>query len=171
MARALITIVVLTIVIAYLAMFLHWNATALPITVVQIGDQAVQQGMPVACLLFVGVVIGALAMFGALRGPWSSLKESAERSKALVEKAKTKLKSQDKKIKELTKQLEETQEASADAAPPEISEEVAKAADAVSDEPGDIQPPPPANVALNGDEEATDAGEKKEEVADDPEVI
>ncbi len=171
MARALITIVVLTVVIAYLAMFLHWNATALPITVLQFGDTAVQQDMLVALLLFIGVFIGALAMFGALKGPWSSLKESEGHSKALVEKAKAKLKSQDKKIKELTKQLEEAQEASADAASPEVSEEVAKAVEAVSDEPGDMQPPPPATVAPNDDEEATDQGEKKEEVADDPEVI
>ena len=158
MARAVITVLSLLVVMAYVSLFLAWNAAPAPVTTWELGSKYTQD-MPVGFLFIGGVMVGAVAMAVALWAPWKALKGAEQQQRALVEKAKRKLKSQDKEIKSLTAELEEEQArpeaaaASGDAVAP--SEEEAAAVAAV--ESSETAPGPP------------DA--EPEEPQDDPEVV
>ncbi|MBM3500333.1 MAG: hypothetical protein FJX74_16880 [Armatimonadetes bacterium] len=134
MLRAAAVVLVLVIVCGYLALFLSWNAAPQPIATWQWGDSKYVQPMPIGLLFIGGVLLGAVAMALALWGPWNGLKAGELQQRELIQRAKAKLKSQDTKIKELTRLLEEQPKSPA----PEGAEvelpEAAKAAAAAVDE-------------------------------------
>jgi uncharacterized membrane-anchored protein YhcB (DUF1043 family) len=107
MLRAVAIVLVLVVVCGYLALFLSWNATPQPVTTLQLGASSYEQAMPVGLLFIVGVLVGAIAMALALWNPWIALKATQAQQQELIQRAKSKLKSQDAKIKELTRNLEE----------------------------------------------------------------
>jgi hypothetical protein len=107
MLRAVVIVLVLVLVCGYLALFLSWNATPQPVTTLQAGGTRYEQAMPVGLLFIVGVLVGAVAMAVALWNPWNALKAAQAQQQELIQRAKSRLKSQDGKIKELTRQLEE----------------------------------------------------------------
>lgn len=160
MARAVLMVLVLLVVMAYVSFFLAWNAAPTPIVTWELGAKYTQD-MPVGLLFIAGVLIGAVAMAVALWAPWQALKASDERQRALVEKAKAKLKSQSKEIKALTEELEEQEGGAAEAPEPPpaddvpLSEEEAAAVAAVGDPD---EPPEPQD-------------ESNDEPPDDPEVV
>jgi type VI protein secretion system component VasK len=155
MFRAVATVLVLVLVCGYLALFLSWNAAPQPVTGLQIGDSKYVQPMPVGLLFIAGVLVGAVAMAVALWAPWKALKAGELQQQELIQRAKSKLKAQDTKIKELTRQLE----AKGGPAGPEDAEidlpaDTRAAVDAVEVEAGKAPEPKPAPAA-----------------EDDPEVI
>jgi hypothetical protein len=105
MLRAVILVLVLLLVIAYLSLFLAWNAKLFPVVTWQLGAQY-SQDLPVGLLFILGLVVGAVAMALALTGPWNALKDGEAQARLLVERAKAKLKSQEEKIRKMTAQLE-----------------------------------------------------------------
>ncbi len=158
MARAVVTVLILLVVIAYLSLFLAWNAEPTPITTLEAGQSKYTQDLPVGLLFIVGLMVGAVAMAIALWGPWQALKTSEDRQRALVEKAKSKLKSQSKEIEALTEELEERkQELARGEAPPE--DEVAPS------------PEEAAAVAATEGPPTAEAAVAQGEVDDDPEVV
>jgi len=149
MLRAAVTVVVLVIVCGYLAAFLSWNAAPQPVTTLQMLGSKYEQAMPIGLLFIGGVLIGAVAMALALWSPWNVLKAEQAQQRDLIQRAKAKLKSQDTKVKELTRKLEEA--APAEPEPPEF-ELPADAAAAAAAVDAAVQP-------------------AKEAAEDDPEVI
>jgi hypothetical protein len=107
MLRAVLIVLVLLIACAYVALFLSWNATPQPVTTWQWGANKYEQAMPVGLLFIIGVLVGAAAMALALWNPWNTLKAGELQQRELVQRAKSKLKSQQDKIKELTRSLQE----------------------------------------------------------------
>ncbi len=160
MLRAAAMVLVVLLVCGYLALFLSWNAAPQPVTTLQAGDSKYVQAMPVGLLFIAGVVVGAVAMAVALWGPWNALKAGEAQQKELIQRAKSKLKSQDTKIKELTRELEAQASRAADDADLGLPAE-AEAAVAVVDAAAKKPPEKPA------------ADEKPKPTApdDDPEVI
>jgi hypothetical protein len=159
MARAVLTVLILLVVIAYLSLFLAWNAEPTPITTLEAGQSKYTQDLPVGLLFIVGLMVGAVAMAVALWGPWQALKTSEERQRALVEKAKSKLKSQSKEIEALTEELEERTQALAEGQPAPEGEVA-------------LSPEEAAAVAATEEQSAAEAAGTQEEAADDdPEVI
>jgi signal transduction histidine kinase len=107
MLRAVVTLIVLLLVCAYAALILSWNAALQPpITVLQVGASQYQQTMPIGLLLMGGVLVGAVAMALALWSPWNALKHAEAQQRELVQRAKSKLKAQSDKLKELTREAE-----------------------------------------------------------------
>ncbi len=159
MVRAVLMVLILLVVMAYVSFFLAWNAAPSPITTWELGAKYTQD-MPVGLLFIAGVLIGAVAMAVALWGPWQALKASDERQRALVEKAKDKLKSQSKEIKALTEELEEQERGAAEAPEPSSTDDVP-----LSEEE--------AAVAAVGDpdEPPKPQDESNDEPPDDPEVV
>ena len=157
MLRAVVTVLVLLVVCAYLALFLSWNSDPQPITTLQLGSKYVQQ-MPVGLLFIAGLLVGAVAMALALWGPWNALRTSEAQQKTLVQRAKSRLKSQGETIAELTEKLDElasqieaaepvrlapaTEAALADveAGAEASSDESERAAEDASDEPSEEKP-------------------------------
>lgn len=159
MARAVVTVLILLVIVAYLSLFLAWNAERTPISTLELGASKYTQDMPIGLLFILGVVVGALAMAAALWGPWKAMKTSEEQQRALVERAKAKLKSQSQEIKALTEELEEQAQQTGEAEAPS-SEEVP------------LSPEEAAAVAAMDEEKATAApAEQPEGAADDPEVV
>jgi len=104
MGRAILAVFILLVVMAYLSLFLAWNAKLQPVVTWQVGAQYTQD-LPIGVLFILGVVVGAVAMAVALTAPWNALKQSETQARTLVDRAKAKLRSQDDKIKKLTAQL------------------------------------------------------------------
>jgi hypothetical protein len=157
MLRAVVIVLVLVVVCGYLALFLSWNATPQPVTTLQLGASTYEQAMPVGLLFIAGVLVGAVAMALALWNPWNALKATQTQQQELIQRARAKLKSQDGKIKELTRQLEE----------------LASSAEAGED---DMGLPPEAQAAVaeveaSADEPAKAKAPAAETPEDDPEVI
>lgn len=158
MARAILTVFILLVVVAYLSLFLAWNAEPTPISTLEVGTSKYTQEMPIGLLFIAGVMVGALAMAGALWGPWKAIKASEENQRALVERAKAKLKSQSKEIKALTEELEELQ--------PQPAE-----MEAASGEEVPLSAEEAAAVAATEEKPAAEADQEKGEADDDPEVV
>jgi uncharacterized integral membrane protein len=158
MARAVIMVLILLVVIGYLSLFLAWNATPAPITTLQAGESKYTQDLPLGLLFIVGVVVGALAMAAALWGPWKAMKASDEQQRALVERAKAKLKSQSKEIKALTEEIEAHEGQPAEAETPS-SDEVP------------LSPEEAAAVKATEEKPTTEADREEGETDDDPEVV
>ncbi|MGQ9733113.1 MAG: hypothetical protein ACUVX8_17780 [Candidatus Zipacnadales bacterium] len=114
MLRAVALVLGVLILCVYLAFFLSLNMETYNFRVFRTSGSYFEQPLPVGSLLVIGIVLGAVAMALALWAPWNALKTSAAQQRALVQKAKQRLKSQDEKIKSLTKQLEEAKAASAE---------------------------------------------------------
>jgi len=135
MLRAVLMVLALLVVCAYLALFLSWNAAPQPITTLQLSGNKYEQAMPVGLLFIAGVLVGAVAMAVALWGPWNAMKAGELQQRELVQRAKGKLKTQQDKIKELTRALQEsaTPAAATEAAP--LSPEVEAAAVEVDSAP------------------------------------
>ncbi len=130
MARAVILVFILLLVMAYVSLFLAWNARLQPVVTWQMGAQYSQE-IPVGLLFIFGVVVGAVAMALALTGPWNALKQSDAQARTLLEKAKAKLRAQDEKLKKLTAQAE------AKKAPPEPPAEIEEAPELTATEEGE----------------------------------
>lgn len=164
MVRAVVTVLILLVIVAYSVFFLTWNAQDVAVYGIKwSADNGLWATVPISYLLFGGVIVGAVAMVVALRAPWASMKEEALTARALVEKAKAKLKSQDQKIKKLTKQVDKLEAERADAGDMDLPEEVEAALDATE---GDGAGPEEAPA-----EEAAPKEEEKGPEVDDPEVI
>ena len=165
MVRAVVTVLILIVIIAYSVFFLTWNAQDVAVYGIKwSADNGLWARVPMGLLLFGGVIVGAVAMVVALRGPWAGMKEEALAARGLVEKAKAKLKSQDQKIKKLTKQVDRLEaERAAEAGNVDLPEEVEAALDATE---GDGAEPEGAPA-----EEDAPKEEKKGPEVDDPEVI
>ncbi len=101
MGRAMLTVFILLMVMAYLSLFLAWNAKPQAVVTWQFGAQFTQD-LPIGVLLILGVVVGAVAMAAALTGPWNALKQSEAQARTLLDQAKRKLRSQGEEIKGLT---------------------------------------------------------------------
>jgi len=167
MARAALMVLILLVVMAYVSFFLAWNAAPTPITTWELGAKYTQD-MPVGLLFIAGVLIGAVTMAVALWGPWQALKASDERQRALVDKAKGKLKSQSKEIKALTDEVEAVtgtldEQARRTERPPELS----------SPEDVSLSEQEAAAVVAVGesDEVPEPQDESNDEPPDDPEVV
>lgn len=159
MARAVAMVLILLVVIGYLSLFLAWNATPTPITTLQAGESRYTQELPIGLLFIAGVMVGALAMAVALWGPWKAVKASEEQQRALVERAKAKLKSQSKEIKALTEEIEAHEGEPAEAEAPS-SDEVT------------LSPEEAAAVkAMDEEKPAPEADQEQAEADDDPEVV
>jgi hypothetical protein len=130
MARAVILVFVLLLAMAYVSLFLAWNARLQPVVTWQMGAQYSQE-IPVGLLFIFGVVVGAVAMALALTGPWNALKQSDAQARTLLEKAKAKLRAQDEKVRKLTAQAE------AKKTPPEPPAEIAEAPESIVTEEGE----------------------------------
>jgi uncharacterized integral membrane protein len=102
MGRAILMVFILLLVMAYLSLFLAWNAKLQPVVTWQLGAQYTQE-LPIGVLFILGVVVGAVAMAAALTSPWNALKRSEGQARTLLDKGK--LRSQEDKIKALAAQL------------------------------------------------------------------
>ncbi len=136
MARAVILVLVLLLVMAYLSLFVGWNAGKQPVVTWQLGVQYTQE-MPIYVLFFAGLLVGAGTMALALTGPWNNLKQSDAQARALLEKAKGKLRTQDEKIKQLSAQAAAPQPTGDLSTEPEV----APPAGAEEGEPAAEKPP------------------------------
>ncbi|MBM3475742.1 MAG: hypothetical protein FJX75_20950 [Armatimonadetes bacterium] len=156
MLRAVLIVLFLVVVCAYVALFLSWNATPQPVTMLQMSGSKYEQAMPIGLLFIVGVLVGAGAMALALWNPWNNLKAAELQQRELVQRAKSKLKSQQEKIKELSRDLQE-QMVQADVA------ETARSASKLS----------PEVEAAAAEVDSAPEGEKADTASpeDDPEVI
>ena len=157
MLRAVLMVLALLVVCAYLALFLSWNATPQPVTTLQVGESKYEQAMPVGLLFIAGVLAGAVAMALALWSPWNNLKAGEVQQRELIHRAKSKLRSQEEKIKELSRSLQEQNVLA-------VTTEAAR--------PG-VRLPPDAEAAVAEVEAAAEEAPKDEEAApeDDPEII
>lgn len=106
MLRAVATVIVLVLICGYVALFLSWNATPRPIVTLQLGGTTYEQAMPVGFLFVIGVLVGSIVMAIALWGPWNALKANEAQQRELIQRARTRLKAQEDKIRELTQALE-----------------------------------------------------------------
>lgn len=153
MLRAVLIVLALLIVCAYLALFLSWNATPQPVTTLQVGESKYEQAMPVGLLFIAGVLAGAVAMALALWNPWNNLKAGEVQQRELIQRAKGKLRSQEEKIKELSRSLQE---------------QTVRADTAEAARPG-VGLPPDAEAAVAEVEAAPE--EETAAPEDDPEII
>jgi hypothetical protein len=153
MARAFAMVLILLLVMAYLSLFLAWNAKPQPVTTWELGAQYTQD-LPIGLLFILGVLVGAIAMAIGLMGPWNALKHSEAQQRALVEKARAKLKALDAKVKKLTEASDESRAASTAEGPDLTAAEAAALAEVAA-----AEDPTPAGKA------------KGKPPAEDPEVI
>ena len=117
MWRAVALVLALLVVMAYLSLFLAWNAKLQPVVTWQLGAQYTQE-LPIGLLFIAGVLVGAVAMALALTGPWNALKAGENHQRTLLDRAKAKLKTQQDQIAKLkAKAAEEAEPA------PEAEEE------------------------------------------------
>jgi uncharacterized integral membrane protein len=110
MVRAILTVLLVLIIIAYGAMFLSWNQQTVAVTGFSWAGQGWAEDAPVGFLVLGGVLAGAILMAIFAVGAYQAQRSRAAAAEALVAQAKQKLGAAKSKVDELVAKAKQQRE-------------------------------------------------------------